>query len=257
MSVREDAGCVLHAIAEFGQSADDPHRGRHNLTGLGVRDALKALNGQELGPGEINDAVEILEQNGYVSVQRAIGTAPYRFMGVELTSRGRLEYENSVERSRSPERAAGTSTRDRAAAATRIFIGHGRSPDWRVLKDFVQERLKLPWDEFNREATAGLSTKERLQTMLDQATFAFLIMTAEDERADGTKVARANVIHEVGLFQGRLGFERAIVLLEEGCQEFSNIVGITQIRFPTGRIETVFEEVRRVLEREKVLAATT
>ena len=29
--------------------------------------------------------------------------------------------------------------------------------------------------------------------------------------------ARMNVIHEVGLFQGRLGFERAIVLLEEGC----------------------------------------
>ena len=27
-------------------------------------------------------------------------------------------------------------------------------------------------------------------------------MTAEDEHADGTKHARENVIHEVGLFQG-------------------------------------------------------
>jgi predicted nucleotide-binding protein len=52
--------------------------------------------------------------------------------------------------------------------------------------------------------------------MLDDASFAFLVLTAEDERSDATTQARTNVIHEVGLFQGRLGFERAIVLLEEG-----------------------------------------
>jgi hypothetical protein len=38
------------------------------------------------------------------------------------------------------------------------------------------------------------------------------------------------VIHEVGLFQGKLGFERAIVLLEKSVHEFSNILGINQIR---------------------------
>ena len=89
--------------------------------------------------------------------------------------------------------------------------------------------------------------------MLDDAVFAFLVMTAEDELADGKKVARANVVHEAGLFQGRLGFERAIILLEEGCDEFSNIVGITPIRFPKGNIKAQFEEVRRVLEREGIL----
>jgi len=31
------------------------------------------------------------------------------------------------------------------------------------------------------------------------------------------------------LFQGRLEFHRAIILLEEGCSEFSNIVGLNQI----------------------------
>ena len=50
---------------------------------------------------------------------------------------------------------------------------------------------------------------------------AFLVLTAEDEQTDGTLHARENVIHEAGLFQGRLGFEKAIILLEEGCQEFS------------------------------------
>jgi predicted nucleotide-binding protein len=134
-----------------------------------------------------------------------------------------------------------------------IFIGHGGSPAWRDLKDFLQDRLELQWEEFNREPTAGHTTKERLEAMLDNACFAFLVMTAEDERADGTKQARANVIHEVGLFQGRLGFERAIILLEEGCNEFSNIVGLTQIRFPKGNIMAKSEEVRRVLEREGIL----
>lgn len=135
----------------------------------------------------------------------------------------------------------------------KIFIGHGRSAVWRELKDFVQDRLNLTADEFNGQPTAGLSTKERLETMLDDAVLALLVMTAEDERADGTKVARANVIHEAGLFQGRLGFERAIILLEEGCEEFSNIVGITQIRFSHGRISETYEDIRRVLEREKIL----
>ncbi len=62
-----------------------------------------------------------------------------------------------------------------------------------------------------------------------------------------------NVIHEVGLFQGRLGFTKAIVLLEEGCEEFSNIEGLGQIRFPKGNIAAKFEEIRQVLERESVL----
>jgi hypothetical protein len=89
----------------------------------------------------------------------------------------------------------------------RVFIGHGRSSLWRDLKDFLHERLHLDFEEFNRESAAGLSTKERLLQMLDASSFAFLLMTAEDQRADGSMTARANVIHEVGLFQGRLGFE--------------------------------------------------
>lgn len=136
---------------------------------------------------------------------------------------------------------------------TNIFIGHGRSPDWRELKDFVSDRLQLPWDEFNRIPAAGVTNIARLAQMLDQASFAFLIMTAEDEQADGNRHARMNVIHEVGLFQGRLGFERAIVLLEEGCEEFSNVQGLGQIRFPKGNVSAIFEDIRAVLEREGLI----
>jgi DNA polymerase III delta prime subunit len=138
--------------------------------------------------------------------------------------------------------------------AKKIFIGHGRSSDWRDLKDFIGERLGLEWIEFNRDPVAGISTTDRLGTMLEQASFAFVVMSAEDEHTDGRKHARENVVHELGLFQGRLGFRRAIILLEEGCAEFSNIHGLTHISYPRGNLRFVFEELRRVLEREGVIA---
>ncbi|HEV2512582.1 TIR domain-containing protein [Bosea sp. (in: a-proteobacteria)] len=137
---------------------------------------------------------------------------------------------------------------------TNVFIGHGRSGAWRELKDFVKDRLGLPFDEFNRVPVAGVTNIARLNEMLDAAAVAFVIMTAEDEQKDGKLQARMNVIHEVGLFQGRLGFTKGIVMLEEGCEEFSNIQGLGQIRFPAGRISAAFEEVRQVLEREGVLS---
>lgn len=130
----------------------------------------------------------------------------------------------------------------------RIFIGHGRSPVWRELKDFIVGRLNLPCDEFNRQPVAGYTTSERLQGMLSESAFAFLIMTAEEEHSDGSVHARMNVVHELGLFQGHLGIKRAIVLLEEGCSEFSNINGLSAIRFPRGDIAPRFEEIRRVLD---------
>ena len=139
---------------------------------------------------------------------------------------------------------------------TKVFIGHGRSRIWKDLKDFIKDRLRLPWDEFNRTPIAGISTTARLSQMLDDAAIAFLVLTAEDEQKDGKVQARANVIHEAGPFQGRLRFERAIVLLEEGCEEFSNINGLGQIRFSTGDISSKFEEIRRVLEREGMIEET-
>lgn len=137
---------------------------------------------------------------------------------------------------------------------TNVFIGHGRAAAWRELKDFIQDRVRLPWDEFNRVPVAGVTNIARLSEMLDASAIAFLVMTAEDEMADGSLQARMNVIHEAGLFQGRLGFGRAIVMLEEGCTEFSNVAGLGQIRFPRGKIAAAFEEVRRVLEREGLIA---
>jgi len=154
--------------------------------------------------------------------------------------------------------AAHLARRDRTVmqgvvAGNRIFIGHGSSPVWMELRTFLQDRLGLPWEEFNRVPVAGIPNSARLAEMLDSSAMAFLVLTAEDVHPDGTMHARENVVHEAGLFQGRFGFSKAIVLLEEGCTEFSNIEGLGQIRFPKGKISAVFEDVRRVLEREELL----
>lgn len=135
-----------------------------------------------------------------------------------------------------------------------VFIGHGHSREWLALSHFLDKTLHLEVEEFSREPTPGVLTGDRLQTMLDRATFAFIILTGEDEQADGKVTPRLNVAHEVGLFQGKLGLRRAIVMLEQGCEEFSNIHGLGQIRFDKAKIESAFNEVRQTLEREGVIS---
>jgi predicted nucleotide-binding protein len=117
----------------------------------------------------------------------------------------------------------------------------------------IVDELALPYVEFNAVSPAGIPTVTRLTEMLKEAAFAFLVLTAEDDRADGGKQARLNVVHEAGLFQGYLGFEKAIILLEEGCEEFSNIRGLGQIRFTPGSVRSAFEDIRSVLKREKII----
>ena len=132
----------------------------------------------------------------------------------------------------------------------KIFIGHGRDSQWEELKSYLKDEHDLEVVAYEIGARAGLTTQEILQEMLEKSSFALLVMTGEDEDADGKLHARENVIHEVGLFQGKLGFRRAIVLLEEGTTEFSNIEGIHQLRFEKGSLKKKFGDVIATLERE-------
>jgi predicted nucleotide-binding protein len=132
----------------------------------------------------------------------------------------------------------------------KIFIGHGQSPLWRDLKDHLQDKHGYHIEAYEIGARAGHAIRDILEQMLEESSFAFLVLTGEDETVKGDIRARQNVVHEVGLFQGRLGFSRAIVLLEEGAEEFSNISGIQQIRFSKGNIKETFGDVLATLRRE-------
>lgn len=134
-----------------------------------------------------------------------------------------------------------------------VFIGHGRNQLWARVQIFLENNLKLKTVSYESEARAGESIVPILESMLSQATFAVLVLTAEDETAEGRKRARQNVIHEAGLFQGVLGFKRAIVLKQDGLEDFSNIAGLQYISFSGDNIVQAFYELQETLKREKLI----
>jgi Predicted nucleotide-binding protein containing TIR-like domain len=131
-----------------------------------------------------------------------------------------------------------------------IFIGHGQSKSWRDLYDHLRDQQKLHVTAFESDPQAGKITKDVLIRMATGASFALLVHTAEDEQADSTLRARQNVVHETGFFQGRLGFERAIILREDGCESLTNLAGVQEIRYPVGRIRETFGDVVATIRRE-------
>jgi predicted nucleotide-binding protein len=154
-------------------------------------------------------------------------------------------FDSNAERCRLPERK-----KDQRLKQTKVFIGHGHDPQWRDLKDHLHEKHGYPIEAYEIGSRAGHTIRNILEDMLEESSFALLVMTGEDETKDGKLRARQNVVHEAGLFQGRLGFGRAIILLEEGTEDFSNISGLHQIRFAKGRIAETYGEVLAVLKRE-------
>lgn len=131
-----------------------------------------------------------------------------------------------------------------------VFIGHGRSTTWRDLKDHLQDKHGIQIEAYETGARAGHAIRDILEEMISKSSFAILVLTGEDEQPDGSLRARQNVIHEAGLFQGRLGFGRAILLLEEGVEDFSNVHGLQHIKFAKGNIKETFGEVLATLRRE-------
>jgi predicted nucleotide-binding protein len=134
-----------------------------------------------------------------------------------------------------------------------VFVGHGRSSLWARVQIFLERELRLAVVSYESESHVGESVLSTLETMMGQADFAILILTAEDETAVGSKRARQNVIHEVGLFQGRLGFKKAVILKQHGLEDFTNVDGLQYIGFDGERIDQTFFDLERVLKREKLL----
>jgi predicted nucleotide-binding protein len=129
-----------------------------------------------------------------------------------------------------------------------VFIGHGHSEDWKQLRDHLRDKHGIEVEFYEAGPRAGHTIENVLETMLAKATIAFFVMTGEDETVAGSMNPRLNVVHELGLFQGKLGFKKGIILLKRGAAEFSNIAGLQQIRFTD--ITEVFGEVVATINQE-------
>jgi predicted nucleotide-binding protein len=175
----------------------------------------------------------------------------YTSVTVTAPSRAEIErlfavFEEAAEAARLP--AAPVSELPKLAPT--VFIGQGRSAQWRDLKDHLQDKHGFRVVAYETGARAGHTIRDILEEMVQESTFALLVMTAEDDGPDGSMRARQNVVHEAGLFQGRLGFPRAIMLLEEGVELFSNVQGIQYISFSKANIKETFGDVLATLKRE-------
>lgn len=131
-----------------------------------------------------------------------------------------------------------------------IFIGHGHSMQWRDLKDHLTDKQGYTVVAYEVGERAGHTIRDILQELLVKSSFALLVLTAEDETITGERRARQNVVHELGLFQGKLGFPRAIAVVEEGVEMLSNLDGVQQIRFSKNNIVEVYGDVIATLRRE-------
>jgi predicted nucleotide-binding protein len=123
-----------------------------------------------------------------------------------------------------------------------VFIGHGGDRQWEVVRDYLVTG-GVNVEAFESGERASLLTLDVVGQMIRSSRFAILVLTGADATADGRLLARQNVVHELGFAHGALGIENTIVLLEQGTEEFTNIAGLTQIRFSRGEIHTTKERV--------------
>lgn len=135
----------------------------------------------------------------------------------------------------------------------KVFLGHGGNPLWSKVHIHLKDELGLNVEAWESESRASKYPLDVLKQLLDSCTFAVLVQTGEDQTSDGTMRARQNVVHEIGLFQGRLGFGRVALVVQEGIESFSNIQGLQVIYFPDKKIEAAYYDLDRVLVREKLI----
>ena len=131
---------------------------------------------------------------------------------VGLDSRENIErifnaFETSYSRLKSSKQDLEKNLRE----SIKIYIGHGRSTQWRDLKDHLHDKQGFDVIAYETGTRAGYTITEILDDLSEEASIAFLVHTAEDQDTDGKLHARENVVHETGLFQGKLGWKRAIV----------------------------------------------
>jgi hypothetical protein len=134
-------------------------------------------------------------------------------------------------------------------APRRIFISHGRSPDWYKVQAYIEKDINVETLELAQEANRGRTVLQKLEEEARRCSYAVIVMTGDDRSGDGERPrARENVMHEIGFFQGRYGLANVCLLYEEGTSVPSNIHGLAYVPYPGGLVETTFGPLRREIE---------
>lgn len=134
-----------------------------------------------------------------------------------------------------------------------VFIAHGSSALWSVLSTHLEKKYHIKCIAYETESRANQNISTVLTSFLDRAAFAIIIITPDDEALSGARRARQNVVHEMGLFHGKLGFNKVAILLEESVEKPSNIDGLQYIGFCGNQIQKTFHEIEQSLRASFVI----
>jgi predicted nucleotide-binding protein len=129
----------------------------------------------------------------------------------------------------------------------RVFISHGKSPDWREVQDYIERDLTIQTLELAQEPSKGRTVLQKLNEESDKCSFAVVVMTGDDDDGHGAPRVRENVMHEIGFFQGKYGLSNVCLLHEEGTSIPSNIHGLVYIPFPKELVSAAFGVLSREL----------
>jgi len=132
--------------------------------------------------------------------------------------------------------------------ATIWLIHGGGSQIWLEIGKFIEHDLKLRYVEFSDLTSKRFFVAERVQTMVGASELAIAVMSSEDKTAEGKMRARQNVIHEIGLAQGVLGWDRVLLLREKGIEDFTNMAGLVYVSYNREDLQACFSELRSQID---------
>jgi hypothetical protein len=128
------------------------------------------------------------------------------------------------------------------------LIRGGQSSTWLEVGRFLEHQLQLKYTEFTDASAKRFLVTERVAQMAFGADLAVAVMSAEDKVDGGGFRARQNVIHEIGVAQGALGWERVIICREEGVESFTNMSGLVYISYKRDAVTASFDDLRQHIE---------
>lgn len=148
----------------------------------------------------------------------------------------------------------------RKRRGNKVFIVHGHDKaNLYELRDLLKDRFKLDCVIMSKQPGKGRTLIEKFEQEAQDAGFAFVLMTPDDQIApeEGVMIgnlglpvksktpqyfqARPNVIFELGWFYGKIGRDRVCIVFKKDTKIHSDLDGISRIEFNESVTEKVLE----------------
>jgi sugar/nucleoside kinase (ribokinase family) len=142
--------------------------------------------------------------------------------------------------------------RTRSVSGVGGFIAHGADPQWEEVRRFLGQECQVPVYALD-PSVPGAALDEAMRPQLARCGFAVCVLAAADTFPGDGGRAEQSLVHQAGILQGRYGFRRVAMLVEEGCATFSNVAGLIRLDFAAGHVESTFWQLERMLRREGVM----